>query len=154
MIIGEQKVSYKSGENMQDIIKTRLQVEIEKSYYASKRYHQESTFAILYHEKKLPIEVLGNILRVSDQLIQTDEHHYFVFFKFTNHQQAFKASENLLLELDTYFNDSTSYIGIDRFDINQSPTIVINRLIQILYEIKKGQFLRIEDESILSEIIF
>lgn len=138
---------------MEDSIKNRLTIEINKSYYTAKRYKQNSTFAILYHEKELQVQTLGKIVRISDQLIKMNENIYFIFFKFTNHEQAFKASENLLFDLDNYFNNTSSCIGIDSFDINQSPTIVINRLLQILDEIKKNSFVRVDDENILNELV-
>ena len=138
---------------MNENVKNRLKIEIKKAYYTSKRYAQETTFAILHHDKELEIDILGKMVRVSDLLIKIDENHYFIFFKFTNQTQAFKASENVLLELDNYFNTTNSCIGLDAFDINKSPTIVINRLMQILNEVKKNKFLRIEDENILNDMV-
>ena len=138
---------------MDDKIKNRLQIEINKAYYSYKRYKADATFAILYHEKELCINKLGNLVRVSDLLLKIDNHHYFINFVHTNHNNAFKAAQNLLLALDNYFNDSNTAIAIDTFDTAQTPNLVITRLTQILNEIKKNPYTRIDDENILNDII-
>jgi len=138
---------------MEDYIKNRLKIEINKAYYIAKRYKSASTFAILYHEEILPVDILGKFVRISDHLLKIDEHHYFVNFTFTKQEDAFKAAQNLLLYLDRHFNNRSSCIALDTFDTTQSPTIVLNRLVQILNETKKSSYTRIEDENILNEIV-
>ncbi len=135
-----------------ETIKKRLKIEINKAYYIAKRYNVQSTFAFLYHNGELPIDKLGKFVRVSDHLLKIDEHHYFINFTFTNQEDAFKAAQNLLLYLDRYFNHQDSCIALDTFDITKSPTIVLNRLVQILTETKKNSYTRIEDENILNEL--
>jgi len=138
---------------MQDHIKKRLEIEINKSYYTAKRYGAISTFVFLYHEKELPVAVLGKFVRISDHLLKIDDNHYFINFTFTEPEDAFKAAQNLLLYLDKHFNNRTSCIALDNFDTSQSPRIVLNRLMQILKETQKNSYTRIEDENILNEII-
>jgi len=138
---------------MDERIKNRLKIEINKAYYSYKRYKVDSTFAMLYHEKELPVDTLGKIVRISDHLLKVDEHHYFINFVHTNHNNAFKAAQNLLHALDNHFNNRTSAIAIDTFDTTQTPNLVLNRLWQILKEIRKNSYTRIDDENILNEII-
>jgi len=154
MIKVEQKASYKEGkQQMNDRIFNRLTIEINKAYYTCTRYKILSTFAYLYHEKELTPAELGNFVRISDQFLQVDEHHYFINFSHTEQDGAFKASQNLLLYLDKHFNTTTSCIAIDTFNVSQSPKIVLNRLVQILDETRKNSYTRIEDEDILNGII-
>jgi len=134
-------------------IKQRLLIEIRKSYYSAERYNVKSSFALLYHEKELPVERLGKIVRMSDHLLKIDDNHYFINFFHTNHTHAFKAAQNLLLALDVHFNDRASAIALDTFDINQPGNIVISRLEQILKEVRKRPYTRIDDENILNEIV-
>jgi hypothetical protein len=138
---------------MDERLKNRLRLEVEKTYYTAKRYNVESTFALLYHEKELPIDKIGTIIRISDRLLEIDKNHYFINFMHTNHNNAFKASQNLLLALDNYFNDTSSAIAIDTFDTSLTPTLVLNRLTQILKVIQETPYVRIDDENILNEII-
>jgi hypothetical protein len=138
---------------MNEKIKNRLEVEINKSYYAHKRYKVDTTFALLYHEKELSVEQLGKFVRISDHLLKIDEHHYFINFVHTHHDAAFKASENLIYALDRYFNDQKSLIALDTFNITQTPNLVIHRLFQILKEIEKNPYSRIDDENILNDLI-
>jgi hypothetical protein len=135
-----------------DFIKKRLKIEINKAYYIAKRYNAISTFAILYHPDTLLVEQLGNFVRISDHLLKIDEHHYFINFAFTDQKNAFKASQNLIFKLDKYYNNNLSCIALDTFDTTQSPTIVLNRLTQILIETQKSSYTRIEDENILNEM--
>jgi hypothetical protein len=137
-----------------DKMKQRLLIEIRKSYYSAKRYNVKSTFALLYHEKDLSVDKLGKYVRMSDHLLKLDENHFFVNFVHTDHENAFKAAQNLLFALDAHFQDSASAIAIDAFDINKPANIVLNRLEQILKEIKKNPYVRIDDENILNEIVF
>ena len=130
-------------------IKQRLIIEIRKAYYGAQRYNVKSTFALLYHEKELLVDKLGKIVRMSDHLLKIDENHYFINFVHTNHTQAFKAAQNLLHALDSHFNDNSSAIAIDTFDVKQPANLVINRLEQILKEVKKNPYNRIDDENIL-----
>ncbi len=134
-------------------MKQRLYVEIRKAYYSAQRYNVKATFALLYHEKELLVDQLGKMVRMSDYLLKIDENHYFINFIHTNHAQAFKAAQNLIHALDSHLNDSNSAIAIDTFDTKQPPNLVINRLEQILKEVKKSPYSRIDDENILNEIV-
>lgn len=136
---------------MEDDIKNRLKIEIDKAYYVSKRYEVPSTFAILYYEGELPVSKLSEFVRVSDLLLKIDDNRYFISFSFTV-EGASKASQNLILDLDKYFNNIKSCIALDTFNESKSPTIVLNRLTQILREIHKKPHTRIEDESILNDM--
>jgi len=138
---------------MNERIKKRLEVEINKAYYSYKRYKVDTTFAILYHDKELSVDKLGSIVRISDHLLKIDDNHYFINFVHTHHNNAFKASQNLLHSLDNYFNNRNSAIAIDTFDTTQPPNLVINRLYQILKEVQKNPYTRIDDENILNDIV-
>ena len=137
---------------MEDFIKKRVEIEIKKTYYTATRYKRTSTFALLYYEGELSLEQLGKLLRISDHLLKIDKNHYFINFIMTEHSDAFKASENLIFNLDKLLNNTTSCIAIDTFDPTQSPSIVLHRLTQILAETKKNSYSRIEDENILNEM--
>ncbi|WP_373035600.1 hypothetical protein [Sulfurimonas sp.] len=137
---------------MTDNIFNRIKVQIKRTYYVYERYDTLATFALIYHEKKLSPEQLAGFLRVSDQFIMLDDNHYFINFTYTSQKDAFKASQNLLLYLDHFFNDSKTYIALDSFNTNYSPQVVLSRLRQILAETKKNSYSRIEDESILSGV--
>ena len=138
---------------MNEKIKNRLEIEINKSYYSHKRYKVDTTFALLYYDHEISIEALGNFIRISDQLLQIDEHHYFINFIHTPLNGAFKASENLLLTLDKYFNDQKSLIALNTLNTTQTPSLVIHKLYQILTEIEKNPYSRIDDENILNDLI-
>ncbi|MEA1982014.1 MAG: hypothetical protein U9N39_00605 [Campylobacterota bacterium] len=131
----------------------RMKVSINKAYYTATRYDVDATFAYLYHEKELSIEELGKFVRISDQFMPIDKNHYFIHFAFTSHNDAFKASQNLIYHLDKHFNDASSSIAIDTFDTSKTSTIVYNRLVQILNEIKQNPYSRIEDEEVLNGIV-
>ncbi|MEA3522846.1 MAG: hypothetical protein U9R50_07705 [Campylobacterota bacterium] len=133
-----------------DRIHLRIQ-EVDQIY---KRYKLESTFAMLYHEEALPLKELSNFLRVTDHFIVYDDHHYFIIYMHTSQEHAYKASENLLHNLDNYFNNKTTCIAIDTLDANNSSQIVLKRLMQILDEIKKHSYLRVANEDIFDELDF
>ena len=139
--------------NINEKVFKRLEVEVKKTYYTFTRYLSPSTFSLLYFEGNLSVEKLGEFLRISDKFLQIDENHYFINYMFTEQHGAFKASQNLLLNLDKHFKNQKSCIAIDIFDTNKTPRIVINRLMEILKETQKSSYSRIEDESILSGII-
>jgi hypothetical protein len=138
---------------IEENMKKRLLIEIKKSYYSAKRYNVTTTFAILYHEKELSVAELGKLVRLSDHLLAIDAKHYFINFVHTDHSKAFKAAQNLLYALNVKFCDENAAIAIDKFDTEQSPNIVINRLQQILHEIKRSPFTNVDDENILNEIV-
>ena len=127
----------------------RLDAEIERAYYAFDRYETIATFALIYHEKDLSIEKLGELVRSTDRFINIDKNHYFMIFHYTAHEEAYKASQNLLFKLDNYFQDTKSCIAIDNFNKLNAPAVVLSRLNQIINETKKNSLTRIEDESIL-----
>jgi len=135
---------------MIDNIFNRIQVEIKRTYYINERYKSPSTFILMYHENPLSIEQLAVYVRISDKFVKIDDNHYFINFAFTSQEEAFKASQNLLLYLDNFFNNRKSCIAIDTFNSSISPHIVLKRLMQILKETKKSSYTRIEDESILN----
>jgi len=138
---------------MEAVIFNRLQILINKTYYATKRYKVPATFALLYHEDPLTHDELGSFLRISDHFIQIDDNHYFLNFSHTNQEDAFKAAKNVLFGIDKHFNNQKSYIAIDTYDITKNPKIVYSRLEQILIETKKHSYTRIEDEDVLNELI-
>lgn len=127
----------------------RLNVLVKKTYYINERYHIDATFALLYHEKEINVIELSKYVRVSDQFIPLDDHHYFIIFAFTAQDNAYKASQNLISNLDKHFNDETSCIALDTFELSKSPQTVLNRLKQILIETRKSSYVRVETEDIL-----
>ncbi len=138
---------------MTDNIFNRIKVEIARTYYTFSRYKTTSTFAMLYHENDLNVEQLAIYVRISDKFVKIDEHHYFINFVSTSHEDTFKASQNLLLYLDNYFNSRTSCIAIDTFNSSNSAKRVINQLMQIIKETKRNSYTRIEDEEILDAMV-
>ncbi|MGD9970440.1 MAG: hypothetical protein AB7S65_08285 [Sulfuricurvum sp.] len=130
-------------------ITNRVNVQIKKAYYVNARYGVDATFALLYHTQPLTVVELSKYVRISDHLISLDEHHFFIVFAFTAHDGAYKACQNLLYNLDGYFNDVSTCIALDTFDPSHSPQIVLNRLNLILSETRKKSFVRIETEEIL-----
>ena len=138
---------------MTDAIYNRFEIEVERAYYILKRYDVISTFALLYFDKELSAKQLGTYLRISDTFFLIDDNTYFINFPFSSQKDTFKACENLLLELDNYFNDRNSCICIESLDTNLKPKVLLNKLIQILEETKKSSYGRIEDESILNHIV-
>ena len=138
---------------MDDSISNRMRVQIKKMYYTHTRYKTKATFAMLYCEKELSVIELSKFVRISDHLLKIDNNHYFITFYHTPHNDAFKASQNLILYLDNFFQNRTSCISIDTFDTNNSQQIVYNRLMKILEETRKTSYLRIEDEGILDGLL-
>lgn len=130
-------------------ILNRVSVLIKKSYYTHQRYHVDATFAMLYHEEPLSLTELAEHVRISDQLMQLDEHHYFIIFDFTLQSNAYKASQNIIHSLDKYFNNHSSCIALDTFDTSKSPQSVLNRLQLILAETRKKSYTRVETEDVL-----
>ncbi|MDD5400420.1 MAG: hypothetical protein PHQ93_04445 [Sulfurimonas sp.] len=123
---------------------------INKTYYIYRRYNIQATFALLYHNEPLSIVDLSKFVRLSDQFIQIDKNHYFIIFEFTSQKNAYKASQNIIYNLDKHFNTHKGcYIAIDSFDITKSPQNVLNRLKQILIEVRKNPCVRVEVEDIL-----
>lgn len=127
----------------------RINVLVKKTYYTYERFDVNATFALLYHEKPLSVIELSNFVRISDQLIQLNDNHYFIIFAFTAQENAYKASQNIIHKLDVHFDNHTSSIALDNFDPSKSDQEVINRVKQIMIETKKDPFVRIETEEIL-----
>jgi hypothetical protein len=122
---------------------------VEKTYYIHKRYGVPATFALVHHARPLDVDTLGGYMRLSDHVIQVDENHYFIIFAFTEENNAHKAAQNLLRHLDEHFKEPCSCIALDSFDVTKNPYIVLCRLKQILTEIRKHGFKRIDNENIL-----
>jgi len=138
---------------MTDKVFKRFEIEIKKAYYIYERYKSISSFILLHHSHPLSVVELSALLRISDKILEIDEDTYFINFTHTPNQSTFKASQNLLLELDRHFNSRDSYIAIEELDIANTPRMVINKLMQILEETRKHSYSRIEDESILNTTI-
>lgn len=130
-------------------ITNRINVSIKKTYYTFERFQIEATFALLYHETPLNVIELSKHVRISDQLIQLDEHHYFIIFAFTSQENAYKASQNLIQKLDNHFNNHTTCIAVDAFDKSKTAENVLNRLKQIMIETRKSSYIRVETDDIL-----
>ena len=138
---------------MDERIFNRLKVMIEKTYYVFERYNTPSTFALIYHVQSLgPIE-LGQFVRKSDHFLHIDNNYTFINFEFTPQDKAFKASQNIIMSLDNFFGDNSTKIAIDTFDPTSSPKIIYSRLEQILKEIQKDPYSRIDDENVLNGVI-
>lgn len=134
---------------MDENILNRVNLHIKKSYYTYDRFEVDATFALLYHDEPLTVLELSQYLRLSDHLIQLDEHHFFVIFAFTSEENAYKASQNILHKLDGHFNNHSSSVALDSLDVTMSPKLVLNRLKQIMKEIHRDSHIRIETEDIL-----
>jgi len=134
-------------------IEIRINAEINRAYYTCDRYQANATFALVYHEKEISLEELGEYVRISDRFVKIDDNYFFMLFHFTNANEASKASQNLLLNLDNHFKDTTTCIAIDNFNTSNPTKVVLNRLNQIIKETRKNSFTRIEYEDILDSII-
>lgn len=134
---------------LDDKLRTRLNAEIGRAHYTYERYNAESTFALIYHEKDIELEVLGNFVRVSDRLVKISENFHFIIYNFTTSDDAYKASRNLLRNLDNHFHNTTSCIAIDNPQKTDSTHMVMNKLHQIIQETRKNSVSRIEYEDIL-----
>lgn len=134
---------------MDENILNRVNVLVKKTYYTYDRFEVDATFALLYHETPLSVVELSNYVRLSDQLIQLDDHHYFIIFAFTSEENAYKASQNIIHKLDGHFNNHSSSVALDSLNVTMSPKLVLNRLKQIMKEIHKDSHVRIETEDIL-----
>jgi hypothetical protein len=130
-------------------IVNRANVLVKKAYYTAERFDVKATFALLYHEMPLSVVELAKHVRVSDQLMSLDSNHFFIIFAFTEQDNAYKASQNIVYSLDSYFNNNTSCIALDAFNPSKSPQSVLNRLELILVETRKNPYIRIETEDIL-----
>jgi hypothetical protein len=135
-----------------DDILNRVEIQIKKTYYIHDRYNTLSTFGLLYCEKEISEKELAKFLRVSDKFFKLDNNTYFINFDYTSEEKALKASQNLILHLDNFFNNSSSCVAIDEFNTTYIPQTVLSRLQQILGETRKSSYSRVEDESILSEV--
>lgn len=134
---------------MDESILNRLNVLVRKTYYTYDRFEVDATFALLYHAVPLSVVELSKYVRLSDHLIQLDDHHYFIIFAFTCEENAYKASQNIIHKLDGYLNDHATCIAMDSLDPTKSPQLVLNRLKQIMSEIHRDAHVRIETEDIL-----
>lgn len=130
-------------------ILSRVNVLVKKTYYAFERFHVDATFALLYHEKPLNVVELSKYIRVTDHIMPLDDNHYFIIFAFTSQENAYKASQNILLNLDQYLNTQTNCIALDTFDPSKSANAVLIRLKQILAETRKSSYIRVETDDIL-----
>jgi hypothetical protein len=130
-------------------ILNRVNVSIKKAYYTFERFNIDATFALLYHKQPLDVVELSRCVRISDQLIHLDHHHYFIIFEFTSEKNAYKASQNIIHKLDSHFNDHSACIALDSLDPNKTPQNVLNRLRQIMREIHRDSHIRVETEDIL-----
>lgn len=130
-------------------ILSRVNVLVKKTYYAFERFKVDATFALLYHEKPLNVVELSKYIRVTDHIMPLDDNHYFIIFSFTTQENAYKASQNILLNLDQFLNTQTSCIALDTFDTSKSSSAVVMRLKQILAETRKSSYIRVETEDIL-----
>ena len=99
-------------------ITNRINVLIKKTYYHHERFQVDSTFALLYHENPLSVVEFSQYVRISDHLIQVDDHHYFIIFAFTSQDNAYKAAQNIIHKLDNHFNATSSCIALDTFNAN------------------------------------
>jgi len=134
---------------MEEELKVRLNAEIVRARYAHDRYNAESTFALVYHEKVIDLDILGTYVRVSDRLIKVSENLHFVIYNFTSQDDAYKASKNLIENLDKHFHSRTSCIAIDAPPKTDTVHMVMSKLSQILKETKKNSVSRIEYSDIL-----
>jgi len=130
-------------------VSKRFDVLIKKNYYNYERYGVDAIFALLYHVRPLDVEDLGAFLRLSDHLHRLDDNHYVIVFTFTDNGGAHKASQNLLYRLDNHFLDNESRIALDSFDTAFNAGMVLNRLRQIMLEVRKRPHIRIDNETIL-----
>lgn len=127
----------------------RFEILIKKIYYIHECYNVDATCMLLYHEHPLSVEMLGEMIRRSDEILPIDEQRYFIIFTFTSQANANRAALNLLQKLDRHFSDRSSCIALDSFDTSKTPHIVLSRLMQILEETRKRSYNRIENEAIL-----
>ena len=138
---------------LDDELKIRLNAEISRAHYTFERYGAESTFALVYHENEIELDVLGGFVRVSDRLVKVDNNLHFIIFNFTVQDDAYKASRNLLRNLDNHFSSTNSCIAIDAPSKTDNVHMIMNKLYQIIKETQKNSVVRIEYSDILDTML-
>jgi hypothetical protein len=130
----------------------RLDKMIQELHYELQRYNEVSTLGLLYVEDDVDDTIFQQYIRLSDKYIKLTKNYYLFNFFHTDENNAIKAAENLVANLDKYFGNNKSYMAVDQTDADASTKSTFNRLYQILQEtIKKGTN-RVEDENILNEL--
>ncbi|MDX9813152.1 MAG: hypothetical protein WC144_06730 [Sulfurimonas sp.] len=135
---------------IRESVKNRFQVMVKKSYYIKQRYNLDFTFALLYHKHPIDVVELSQFIRISDLIIDIDDNHYFIIYQFTDMQETLKATQNLIFNLDKFFNEAgSSYVAIDKLDDTVSPMNLLSRLKQIVNYAKTNKINRVETEEVL-----
>ncbi len=135
---------------IRESVKNRFQVMVKKSYYIKQRYNLDFTFALLYHKHPIDVVELSQFIRISDLIIDIDDNHYFIIYQFTDIQETLKATQNLIFNLDKFFNETgSSYVAIDKLDDTVSPMNLLSRLKQIVNYAKTNKINRVETEEVL-----
>ncbi len=135
---------------IRESVKNRFEVMIKKSYYIKQRYNLDFTFALLYHKDPISIIDLSQYIRISDLVIDVGDNYYFIIYQFTNELESMKASQNLIANLDKFFNEiGGTYMAIDKLDDTIAPLNVLSRLISIVDYARKNKMNRVETEEVL-----
>lgn len=122
---------------------------VKKIYYIHERYQVDATFTMLHVKHPVEVDEIAKMIRSSDEIYGIAPDKFFIAFTFTDQESARRACVNLLKKLDRHFNDHSATIALDDFDPSKSPQVVVSRLMQIIEEISKRPYIRIESESIL-----
>ncbi len=133
-----------------DNIPSRFEVMVKKVYYVYEKFGLDFSFALLSLAKPISVTDLSRYVRSSDVLIPIDENHYFIIFQFTSPDAAFRTSQELVFSLDKFFNQpKSSFVAIEKLNINITPLNVLKRLDSIVQATKKAGYSQVETEDIL-----
>jgi predicted glutamine amidotransferase len=126
-------------------IKLKSEEQLEKEFQRYKRYKIESTIILMESSEKICLKLLKSKMRKLDEILKISDYCYLIIFSYTNLEDSYKASQNLI----SFLNKNLIHISMDNYQSSDKDHFyIIRRLNNILNEVKKNEYSLVSDNSI------
>lgn len=133
----------------------RLVVEkaMEQDLYRYQRYGVPFSVSAFYSDSKHLYEMMGEYIRLTDTVVKLDDHLVCVIYGNVGYQDAFKASENMLYDLNNAYPQIKISAGMTSVTKVDLPKDLLKRALQNLGSVSEKTESYVGDDTVIDYML-
>jgi hypothetical protein len=126
---------------------------MEEDLYRFQRYGVPFSVTAFYSETHNMMEMMKEHVRLTDTVVELDEHLVCVIYGNVNYQDAFKASENMLYDLNNTWPDAKISAGMTSVTEVDLPKDLLKRVLQNLAGVSGKNESYVGDDTVIDYML-
>jgi hypothetical protein len=126
---------------------------MEEDLYRYQRYGVPFSITAFYSDSRHLSEMMGEYIRLTDTVVKLDDHLVCVIYGNVGYQDAFKASENMLYDLNNAYPDVKISAGMTSVTKVDLPKDLLKRALQNLGSVSDKPESYVGDDTVIDYML-